>query len=176
MRKIHLHQGTLSQRLQKYKSLKYLGLSLGTGTSAITVDFKASDRIRTFDLGDGFSPSLRFWLAKDSKTYSNYINPFGWPCDEKGQKNLHGVVFQLPFDKGYLAGWSQGLGKVSLVEKKIYMNEYRAIMRAEEIARIEAFSWIDQDVMARKQAQRAKLKMLDSQKDSGIATAIIGAA
>lgn len=136
MKTSYLHYGLLQERLERYKVLKRSGIKQ-SGTLPIYTDYHADENIRSFNLGDSFTPALRFHFIDESPVYGDRIEHKGWPA---GKDVIRGVVFRLPNDN-VLAGWATKLGGIALVDKLLFKNEYMAVVHADYLAKKEADAW-----------------------------------
>lgn len=81
-------------------------------------------------------PGLR-WEWADNAAQS--IHHTGWYTDEYGDGDtIRGLVFRLPHNRGFLAGWSMGEGMASIVAYEVYPDEVSAALAADDIARYAA--------------------------------------
>ena len=87
---------------------------------------------KSFYLDSDFAPGLR-WQWCDDVTSS--IDHSGWFIDEYGVgEKIRGVVFRLPRSRGFLAGWSMGVGMASEIDCTIYEDEISAAYAADSMA------------------------------------------
>ena len=63
------------------------------------------------------------------------IDHMGWYCDEDSSGGkIRGVVFRLPRQRGFIAGWSMGKGLSAGSEPHIYATEKEAAYAADRLA------------------------------------------
>ena len=87
---------------------------------------------RSFYLDSDFAPGLR-WQWCDDVTIR--IDHSGWFTDEYGDGyKIRGIVFRLPRSRGFLAGWSMGIGMASEIDCTIYDDEIVAAYAADSMA------------------------------------------
>lgn len=87
---------------------------------------------RSFYLNSGFAPGLRWQWCDDA---ASRIDHSGWFTDEYGVgEKIRGVVFRLPRSRGFLAGWSMGIGMASEIDCNIYDDEIYAAYVADSMA------------------------------------------
>ena len=85
-----------------------------------------------FYLDSDFAPGLR-WRWCDAVT--SRIVHTGWFTDEYGDGDkIRGIVFRLPRSRGFLAGWSMGIGTASEIDCTIYDDEIDAAYAADSMA------------------------------------------
>lgn len=87
---------------------------------------------RGFYLESQGAPGLR-WEWCDNVTSG--IRHTGWFTDESGHgETIRGIVFRLPNNRGYLAGWSMGENMASEVDCRVYDDETDAAYAADSFA------------------------------------------
>ena len=85
-----------------------------------------------FYLDSDFCPDLR-WQWCDEIASS--IRHTGWYTDKHGDGDtVRGVVFRLPKNRGFLAGWSMGENMCGAVERFVYTDETDAAHAADSMA------------------------------------------
>lgn len=88
---------------------------------------------KMFYLDSDFMPQLR-WIWADKVEYS-HIDHRGWFTDEYGDGDkIRGLVFRLPHNRGFLAGWSMGESMCGEVDYTIYDDEVQAARNADSMA------------------------------------------
>lgn len=90
-------------------------------------------------MGDG-PIKLRMKLANDClPSYSRLSRITGYYCDEHGDGDtVKPVVFTLPNQRGFLAGWSKGEGMCGSVAPGIYESEHEAALGAHALTENDA--------------------------------------
>lgn len=83
-----------------------------------------------FYLDSDGMPALRWKRADDVAS----LRHTGWCCDSYGNQTVFGVVFRLPNNRGFLAGWSMGEGMASSLDYNIYPDEESAAYAADSMA------------------------------------------
>lgn len=128
-----LPEGSQAERLERYKNC-----FTGNYYHAPKPVNLQADKGQSFYLGEhgksGFGqPGLR-WEWCDEVTDVR-INHTGWFTDEfaTGDK-IRGIVFMLPYGRGFLAGWSMGEGMASAVDCVIYATASKAAYAADSLA------------------------------------------
>lgn len=58
----------------------------------------------------------------------------GWFCDDFQYQTVRGVVFRLPNNRGFLAGWSMGEGMAGSLDHHVYTDEESAAYAADRMA------------------------------------------
>ena len=88
---------------------------------------------KSFYLDSDFAPGLRWQWCDD---VTSRIDHSGWFADEYGvgDNKIRGVVFRLPRSRGFLAGWSMGIGMASEIDCTIYEDEICAAYAADSMA------------------------------------------
>ena len=85
-----------------------------------------------FYLDSDGMPDLRWQWADD---VASHIRHTGWFADEYGDGDkIRGIVFRLPNNRGFLAGWSMGEGMASTLEYYIYDDATDAAFAADTMA------------------------------------------
>jgi hypothetical protein len=86
----------------------------------------------SFYLDSDFMPGLRYQYCDEIAS----IDHTGWFTDEHGDGDkIRGVVFRLPNNRGFLAGWTMGEGMASGLETDhVYDDERDAAYAADSIA------------------------------------------
>ena len=91
---------------------------------------------RSFYLDSDFAPGLRWQWCDD---VTPRIDHSGWFTDEYGDGDkIRGIVFRLPRSRGFLAGWSMGIGMASEIDCTIYDDEIDAAYAADSMAAYDA--------------------------------------
>lgn len=85
-----------------------------------------------FYLDSDGMPGLR-WQWCDEINGTN-IRHEGWYADEFQDTTIRGIVFTLPKNRGFLAGWSMGAGMASGIEPDVYDSIEDAAHAADSIA------------------------------------------
>ena len=92
------------------------------------------DRGRTFYHESDFAPGLRFEYCDQVENVRG-IDHKGWYTDPDGiSDTIRGVVFRLPHNKGFLAGWTMGESVVSEIEYYVYDDIYACAHAADRMA------------------------------------------
>ena len=93
---------------------------------------------KTFYLESDFMPSLRWQYADEVS--GTHIRHKGWYTDvfDMQDQTIRGIVFRLPSNRGFLAGWTMGTEMITELEYDIYSDEIDAANAADECARIAA--------------------------------------
>ena len=87
---------------------------------------------RSFYLDSDFAPDLRWQWCDD---VASRIGHSGWFTEEYGDGDkIRGVVFRLPRSRGFLVGWSMGIGMASEIDCTIYEDETDAAYAADSMA------------------------------------------
>lgn len=87
---------------------------------------------RGFYLYDNDACGLRWQYADD---VSSSIGHTGWFCDEYGDTTIRGIVLRLPRGRGFLAGWTMGVGMASAVDySPVFDDESDAAACADSMA------------------------------------------
>lgn len=122
--------GSLAKRLDEYKKHP---------TKSLRLHGYRSDKPspnpdgKMFYLDSDFMPSLR-WTWADKVEHSR-IDHRGWYSDEYGDGDkIRGLVFRLPHNRGFLAGWSMGESMCGEVDYTIYDDEIQAARNADTMA------------------------------------------
>lgn len=94
---------------------------------------------RGFYLDDHGAPGLRWcWCDEVPADWICDVDPKidheGWFCDDFGGEKIRGVVFKLPRNRGFLAGWSMGEGMASEVDATVYCVASDAAYAADSMA------------------------------------------
>lgn len=92
------------------------------------------DNSTSFYLESEFMPLLRWRWADEVAD----LRHRGWYCDEYGDIVLRGLVMRLPRQRGFIAGYSMGVGMISDVEYTIFGSEREAARYADGLAEIVA--------------------------------------
>lgn len=88
---------------------------------------------RMFYHESDFAPGLRFQYCDE---VCSSIGHKGWFEMPDGQGDtIRGLVFRLPHNRGFLAGWTMGPGMASEVEYTIYEEEKEAALVSNNLAR-----------------------------------------
>lgn len=101
---------------------------------------KAGDNGKSFYLESDFMPGLRWsWCDEipgdwDENECPPNIKHTGWFIDMDQLETVRGIVFKLPGNRGFLAGWSMGEGMASGIESFIYSDINSAGYAADSIA------------------------------------------
>lgn len=92
------------------------------------------DRGRSFYHESDFAPSLRFEYCDQVENVRG-IDHKGWYTDPDGfGDTIRGVVFRLPHNRGFLAGWTMGESMISEVEYYIYDDIWACAHAADKMA------------------------------------------
>lgn len=98
---------------------------------------QATTEERSFYLDSDFMPRLRWQWCDD---ITRAIKNRGWFCDDLQLDTIRGVVFRLPHNRGFLAGWAMGEGMFGGLSVYIWDNEidaaHAANQEAERIAEV----------------------------------------
>ena len=86
-----------------------------------------------FYLGDRSAPFALRWQYCD-EVAGTHIRHTGWYADNNQDSKIRGLVFRLPRNRGFLAGWTMGEGMASTVEGDIYETEIEAARAADDLA------------------------------------------
>ena len=86
-----------------------------------------------FYLGDRSAPFALRWQYCD-EVAGTRIRHTGWWTDDYQEEKIRGLVFRLPHNRGFLAGWTMGEGMASAVEGDIYETEVEAARAADDLA------------------------------------------
>lgn len=62
----------------------------------------------------------------------------GWYCDQFEDQTMHGIIARLPSGRGFLAGWTMGVGMCCSFDGHIHDTIEHAAYAADEEARIGA--------------------------------------
>lgn len=93
------------------------------------------ERGRSFYGESDFAPGLRFEYC-DQVPHVRGIDHKGWYTDPDGfHEVIRGVVFRLPHNRGFIAGWTMGESMISEVEYSIYDDIYDCAHAADDMAR-----------------------------------------
>ena len=93
------------------------------------------ERGRSFYGESDFAPGLRFEYCDQVENVRG-IDHKGWYTDPDGfGDTIRGVVFRLPHNKGFLAGWTMGESMISEVEYYIYDDIWACAYAADDMAR-----------------------------------------
>jgi len=99
---------------------------------------KPGNTSRGFYLYEGDACGLRWQYADE---VSSSIRHTGWFCDEWGDTKIRGIVLRLPHARGFLAGWTMGIGMASAVDySPIFDDESDAAACADSMAQNAAGS------------------------------------
>lgn len=101
-----------------------------TGAYYMQSPTAGKDEYRSFYLDSDFMPTLRHRTADEILTLSHT----GWFCDDMQLQTIYGLVFRLPHERGFLAGWSMGEGMASTLDTTIYDDEEAAAYIADSMA------------------------------------------
>lgn len=94
---------------------------------------KQDERGRMFYLNSDLAPGLRFEYA--DKVDGSRINHTGWFTNEFDDGDtIRGIVFRLPRNRGFLAGWTMGDSMASELEYRIFDDQVRAARAADSLA------------------------------------------
>ena len=93
--------------------------------------------------GHGGAPGLRWcWCDEVPADWVCDVDPKidheGWFTDEFGDEKFRGLVFKLPRNRGFLAGWSMGEGMASEVDATVYCVASDAAYAADSMAEAAA--------------------------------------
>ena len=81
---------------------------------------KTGNTGQSFYLDSDFMPGLRWNYADE---VNSDIRHTGWFTDEYGDfDKIRGIVFRLPKNRGFLAGWTMGVGMASCVDYDIFQD------------------------------------------------------
>lgn len=99
------------------------------------------------------------------------IDHRGWYCDEYQDQTMRGIVLRLPRGRGFLAGWSMGVGMLSSIDHHIWDDERDAAHAADDAARYAAEEGIafqaleqqrrDEEEAEHEQAERSYWELRD---------------
>jgi len=93
---------------------------------------------RGFYLYENDAAGLRWQYADD---VSSSIRHTGWFCDDYGDSKIRGIVLRLPRGRGFLAGWTMGVGMASAVDySPVFDDESEAAACADSMAQNAADS------------------------------------
>ena len=102
------------------------------------VPYKDHGRMFYLDTAGGrdgdFQPGLRWEWADKVDGVGRAIGHTGWWTEDEGGDKLRGMVFRLPRQRGFLAGYSMGEGMIGEVEYTIYDDELTAAFAADKLA------------------------------------------
>ena len=123
----NLHRGPWKKRLERRRNS-----CTGWGYYHAPRPLESGDNSRSFYLNDHGMPGLR-WIWCD-EVASAGIKHTGWYCDDYYDEKIHGIVFRLPRSRGFLAGWSMGVGMISNVDYYVFESEQDAAHCADSMA------------------------------------------
>lgn len=112
------------------------------------------DNSTSFYLESEFMPLLRWRWADEAAD----LRHRGWYCDEYGDIVLRGLVMRLPRQRGFIAGYSMGVGMISDVEYTIFGTEREAARYADGLAEIAAQKEMEYQETQRYEAECATKK------------------
>lgn len=86
------------------------------------------------EINDGSMVRLRIALAGDVVR----LEHTGWYCDQFQDQTMCGIVARLPRSRGFLAGWTMGVGMCCSFDGRVHETIEEAARAADEEARIGA--------------------------------------
>lgn len=122
---VNLHKGNLYARLSNRKN----SFTSGYYHAPIPDNKDGIGFYLTDNEGMGFS--LRWKWCDD---ITSHINHTGWFCDEYQNSKIRGIVFRLPNNRGFIAGWSMGENMASSLDFHVYDSELDAAYAADSLA------------------------------------------
>lgn len=124
-----LPKGTMASRLAKAKN-RCTGPYYHAPKPAA-----GRDNGKGFYLSDAGAPGLRWTWCDEVEGVGRSIDHTGWFTDNFGTgEKIRGLVFRLPHERGFLAGWSMGEGMASALEYDVYPDEISAAHAADSLA------------------------------------------
>lgn len=106
------------------------------------------------DMGEGSPVDLPWsWCDEIPSEWRDYsrraVTHSGWYSDDLSSETIRGVVFKLPKGRGFLAGWSMGVGMSSELSKtEVFDSADCAAHAADDLARVAAevekeYQWVE---------------------------------
>lgn len=124
----------IKERLKKFKQGNRR-LTSGYFQSKPCALENQQERGRSFYHESDFMPGLRFEYCDQVENVRG-IDHKGWFTDPDGMSDvIRGIVFRLPHNRGFLAGWTMGESMVSKVECYIYDDIWACAHAADDMAR-----------------------------------------
>lgn len=137
---VELPRTTLQKRLEDYKGYKSktvnrLSLEISPYLQNKPCHLEMQEtQGRGFYLDDHGMPDLRWKFA--DKVDGSRIDHHGWyETDEGDGDTIRGLVMSLPHARGFLAGWTMGIGMCSEIDYHIYDDQIDAARAADKIAK-----------------------------------------